>query len=449
MVIHNGAVCDMYTQTRISKTMQHIPATYLRTMTDQITPREKRTALETGSGINRLIAACNKNDRFKLLEDDGVLSADLENPVHPIFCWFSCDGPMKQMLQLASQFITHNSLLEFFVPLLYGHELTGSIGGTRKNYLSDPLANVTEARKKEYIAGVREALHCLGHSLFFQFVPAVGRVYARTRKYSCNIEIADYFASYYEQGRYAAASRCAQFRHDFLFAATLVHEVVHAIGVLRRGNLIEPHIRADSPDNEWGYGWEHFMFGNIINPQDRSKPGTHLLMRKVWADQKVAEEAGGKEYCGVPMSWIAQWFRKETWDIIKEQGPTAIPPPTARFKIQSSNKFSAWVISSDCADVKQDLLTLHNEWEQRPPRSETGSQSSEGSSPPPVRRDSSNKIYWRLRTPEELQKTNVPYIARIPKRVQQCLSCGQNMPGTKRSICCLPLLISKQLLQLS
>jgi hypothetical protein len=48
------------------------------------------------------------------------------------------------------------------------------------------------------------------------------------------------------------------------------------------------------------------MFGNVINPQDRTRAGTHLLMRKIRADRNKADEAGGKGYTDVPMSYIAQ-----------------------------------------------------------------------------------------------------------------------------------------------
>lgn len=348
---------------------------------------------------------------------------------------------MKQMVQLASQFLSHDSLLIFFIPLMYGRKLTDITNGSRKAYLSDPIANVSRERRSQYMNGVREALHCLSHSVQFQYAPPIKRVYARTlrsertpahsssccpafqRKYSCDIELADNFASYYNE-KYSTASRCEQFRHDFLFAATLVHEIVHAVGVLRRGDLSEPHIRVDCPETEWGYGWEHFMFGNVINPQDRTKPGTHLLMRKVWADQKAAEDAGGKEYCDVPMSYIAQFFRKETWKIVAKQGPTAIPPPKAHFKIQSSNKYGAWVVSSDHPDVKQDLVELQDQWKRRTPSSK---EEPSRSSSTLVGKPRSTMIRWRSQTTEELQRMNVSGPVRIPKRLQQCMTCGHSI----------------------
>ncbi|EUC39736.1 hypothetical protein COCMIDRAFT_110718 [Bipolaris oryzae ATCC 44560] len=413
------------------------------------TPRPKRKAPKADSGINGLITACNKSNRFKLLEDATVSPGDLDNPIHSVFSKLDSVEPMKQMLQLASHFLTHDTLLSFFIPLLYGRELKGVINGAYKSYLSNPLASASGEKYRLYLAGVRDALECLSHSVSFHFVSPVKRVYARTlredeplahstecyslfqRKYSCKIELAEYFKSYYTSGEYAAASLCAQFRHDFLFATTIVHEIVHAIGVLRRGNLDEPYIRADCPDTEWGYGWEHFMFGCVINPQDRSKPGTFLLMRKIWADPKTAEEAGGKEYSDVSMSYIAQWFRKDTWDIVRKQGPAAIAAPITHFKIQSSNKLGAWVVKSDCLEIIDDLIELHEQWGRRDikPSPVSGSPTTSNG------RVRCTKILWQSMTSEQLQKHNVPIPVRVPQNTRSLLPCLQDDPKSQIRKC--------------
>jgi len=424
--LHNGLVPSMYTEAKFVEYVCKMMIPYPIAMAEQ-TSRRKRVVPETNSGINGLIATCNKNDRFKLLEDDSILLADIEGPIHPLFSWFNSEGSMHQMLRLASQFIAHDTLLLFFVPLLYGRELPCTIEPTNKTYLSDPLVGVSEQKRSEYIDRVHSALDCLSHSVTFRFQPPAKRVYARTlrnderpnhtascfpgfqHRYACRIEMADYFRDFYTTGEYAAASRCAQFRHDFLFATTLIHEIVHAIGVMRRGNLNEPHIRADCPETEWGYGWEHFMFGSVINPQDRTKPGTHLLMRKLWVDHRMAEKAGGKEYSDVPMSYIAQWFRTETWDIVAEQGPTAIAAPIANFKIQSCTDLGAWVVKSDHPEIKKDLITLQSQWQQVPPdrlSSSTGRLRS--------------KILWRSMTKKQLQKSNVRAPARMSRSSRHC-----------------------------
>ncbi|KAH3976861.1 hypothetical protein HBI56_016230 [Parastagonospora nodorum] len=405
-------------------------------MTDQQTS-DKRTAPETSSGINSLIAAANKDDRFKLLEDDRVLAGNLENPIHPIFSWFDCDGPMKQMLHLASQFLAHDSVLIFFVPLLYGRELTRNDTKPRRTYLSDPLAHASGLERQEMLAGVRLALRCLAHSIDFRFMKPEKRVYARTltktakavHTSACStifqqrliavIEITDHFLRFYHSDDgYKASSRCAQFRHDFLFASTLIHEISHAVGVMRRGNLMEPCVHVDDPDSEWGYAWEQFVFGCVINPQDRTKLGTNLLMRKVWGDATAAEEAGGKEYSDVSMSYIAQWFRQETWDIIANRGPTAIPPPPAHFKIQSSRMCGAWIVSTDCIAIKPDLVALRRAWERQRASLNTLSRET----------PTSSKIFWRFLDTEKLQRSNVPMPLRVP------WSSGKNRGGYQKAI---------------
>jgi hypothetical protein len=233
----------------------------------------------------------------------------------------------------------------------------------------------------------------------------------------------DRFNEYYHSANgYAAASRCAQFRHDFLFATTLVHEIVHAFGVLRRGNLVEPFYRLDCPETEWGYAWEHFMFGNIINPQDRSKAGTNILMRKVWSASKAAEAAGGKEYCDVPMSYIAQWFRNDTWDVVEKSGPSGVPAPATHFKIQVSQRHAAWVVTSDCAVVREDVQALHREWVRSAAQHKADHALSDGRVP-------SHKVLWRFVSTDELQKSNVVPPIREPKRIQDCISPSDMMPS--------------------
>jgi hypothetical protein len=405
---------------------------------------EERTAPTAGSSINSLIAAANTNDRFRLLEDDRIPTADLENSIHPMFYWFDYEGPLKQMLQLASQFLAHDTVLIFFIPLLYGRELTTSDSGSKRTYLSNPYTNASEEKRKTLLIGVREALHCLAHSLEFHFMRPEKRVYARTltntarpthtsaccavfqRKLTAKIEIADRFMHFYDdKDGYVSSSRCAQFRHDFLFATTLVHEIVHAVGVMKRGNLYEPYIRADHPDTEWGYAWEHFMFGAVFNPQDRTRNGTYLLMRKVWADPKEADEAGGKEYCDVSMSYIAQWFRTKTWKTIAKYGPSVIPPPTSHFKIQSSNKLGCWVVSSDCMDIKPDLIALHRQW-----TLQTQKPTADGK---PT--TTPNRIKWHPRTTEALQLSNVPMPYRVgPRHLHRVVGC-QIQPGSKVVTC--------------
>lgn len=404
-------------------------------------PRVKRADGSSSHLINDLINAANTDDRFKLLEDDTVLLGNLTNPIHPLFHQLQHDERLHQALQLASHFLLHDRLLEFFVPLLYGrvmHDLQ-----SRKRYLYDPLTRASKVKQALLLTEVGQALECLAVRLKISFVSQQQRTWARTviegsvstskscccrafqTQHTPKIELTEKFAQfYYAENGYATASPSAQFRHDFLFAATLVHEVVHAVGVMGRGDLSEPRYRLDFPETEWGYAWENFMFGCIINPQDKSVAGTHILMCKIWADVKTANKHGGKEYSDVPMSWIAQWFRTETWDTIERHGPAAIAPPTTHFKIQISNEHSAWIVWSDSLDVRKDIGVLYRQWEMSSQRC------FETEDCPAGGQNVLHLVYFNEVTSEELQIPNVP----IPQRIRDApkASLLQKLLASKR-----------------
>ncbi|KAF1923739.1 uncharacterized protein M421DRAFT_95858 [Didymella exigua CBS 183.55] len=386
-------------------------------------PCMKRADGSSSYFINDLISAANTNDRFKLLEDDAILPANLSNAIHPLFRQLEGDERLHLALQVASHFLLHDRLLEFFVPLLHGcvmHDPQSS-----KEYLCDPLVHASKAKQALLLSSVRQSLDCLADRLEISFVSQKQRVWARTimddstlmdscccrafqTRLSPKIELTEKFSQfYYAADGYATATRSGQFRHDFLFAVTLVHEVVHAVGVMRRGNLNEPHYRLNSPETEWGYAWENFMFGRIINPQDKTKAGTQILMCKVWADAKAANVNGGKEYSDVSMSWIAQWFRNETWNIARKQGPTAIALPTTHFKIQISHKLGAWIVRSDNPSVCKDIAALYRLWQLYNQRFEAEDCSFDS-------RKISNLVYYNGLTATELQVPNVP----VPQRVR-------------------------------
>lgn len=387
-------------------------------------PRVKRADGSSSHLINDLISAANANDRFKLLEDDAISPGNLTNSIHPLFHQLKHDERLHQALQLASQFLLHDQLLKFFVPLLYGRVVHDVQSG--KRYLYDPLIRASKANQASMLAEVRQALKCLALRVKISFVGQQERTWARTimndsisasRACCCRafqtqrtpkIELTEKFALFYHaDDGYAKASLSAQFRHDFLFATTLVHEVVHALGVTCRGDLREPHYRLDSPKSEWGYAWENFMFGCIINPQDKNVDGTYVLMRKIWASVKTTNRNGGKEYSDVSMSWIAQWFRTETWVTVEKAGPTAIPPPTTHFKVQMSDQYGAWIVSSDDLGVRNDIAAVYRHWEMSNQRFETGGCSADSE-------NVSHLVYFNELTATELQVSNVP----VPQRVR-------------------------------
>lgn len=108
-----------------------------------------------------------------------------------------------------------------------------------------------------------------------------------------------------------------------------MHELTRAFGTMCRGDLKEPYHRLTNPQAEWGWSWEDFALGGIIN-------------------HKVAYAAGGKQWTAVPMAWIGQWFRKSTWAAIAENGSSVVLPPTCALKLHctSDGYYTVFVDSS-------------------------------------------------------------------------------------------------------
>ncbi|KAF2688783.1 hypothetical protein K458DRAFT_465407 [Lentithecium fluviatile CBS 122367] len=385
--------------------------------------------------INDLVEAANRDDRFQLLNSPSVLAGNLDNAIHPLFHdsnLLEKSPYLRQALQLASLFLAYDSVLEFFIPLTYGRYQTDT--ATRKTYLTNPVASKSAAEIKSYIAGVRKALYCLEHCVTFRWMPDTAkRLWARTvlcadrrpahtsdcfqgfkYKSSVLIEINEKIRLFYEDEEtgYRARSRCDQFRHDFQTAVTMVHEVVHAHGIMRRGCMLEPDIRLDHPERtEWGYAWENYMFGSVINPQDRSRPGTHVLLRKTWSDDDQARRCGGKEYSAVAVSWVAQWFRTETWARIEKQGPLAVPPSTIRVKFLFSPKHHSWVVITDAPETQSDIEQLHDEATMACAEDKSHCQ------PSSMRNFTIGQVLWTLVDSKFLQKSNVPIPTRIPPKL--------------------------------
>ena len=329
-----------------------------------------------------LITAANRYDRFRLLNDASVLASDLDNPIHPLFRNSNFEygnefdsgdfiyEKMKQALRLASMFLQRDAVLEWFVVPLLGRPLQSlrADGKTKQTYLSNPLANKSESQRSDLINEVRKALHCLSKCITFRFLEndPESKVYARTvvdkelpphehtsactklftSKHAVRIEIRPQYMRML-LNEYDESSRCKQFRLDFNLAISIVHEICHAVGVMRRGNLSEPYLRCDHPKAEFGQAWENSMFGAVMNPFDQDSDAIGFVMRRIWSDNAVAKAAGGKEWTAVPMSYIAQWFRKDTWDVIAERGPAAIPPPHVDLKIISTTNSPYYTVYSD------------------------------------------------------------------------------------------------------
>lgn len=288
-----------------------------------------------------VLAANGEQDRYHLFDEPQLPTPDLDNLIHPIFkpSNFRNTSPslyrnLRHSLRFASNFLESEPMLEWFIRPIFGKPLLDSATG--KTFLSNPAK--CALRKKVLTREVRRAFACLAHSIHFEFLdtseffasttqedqrPAhTGRCTpAFASKGSVRIRIRGQYRDYLSRD-YATAGFSDNLRFDFHLALTLVHEIAHAVGVMRRDDLKEPNIDlGDPPKTEHGQSWEHFAIGGIINPFDRISRHISFVTWRKWSNNRQ------KDYTTIPMSWIAQWFQKSTWRSIQKSGPKAVAPP--------------------------------------------------------------------------------------------------------------------------
>jgi hypothetical protein len=368
------------------------PKTHTTSKMPSTSPK-KRPVENSFKPLLELVTAANKHDQFRLLNDPLAPASDLDNPIHPILRHSNFDygdntkkgsfmyEKMEQSLQLASMYLQHDSVLEWFVAPLLGSSLQPlySDGKLGQHYLSNPLANKSEKERKKLINEVRKALHCLSGCITFRFPSMNIGSYARTltdkarsphehscactkhftSKHAVKIEVRPQFANFF-LNEYQKSSRCKQFRQDFSFATVIVHEICHAVGVMKRGDMVEPYLRCDHPMAELGFAWENFMFGAVINPFDQESDAVGFMMRRIWSDNSAAKKTGGKEWAAVPASYIAKWFQKDTWDRIAQVGPTTILPPHVDLKIISTTGSPYYSMYSDSTEKLRHIQAYKN-----------------------------------------------------------------------------------------
>lgn len=327
-----------------------------------------------------LINTANRYDRFQLLDDPNLPAPNIDNDIHPLFHAGNFTNAssdtyrnLKYVLRLASLFIENDTVLEWFVAPLFGLPLLDT--KSKKNYLSDPSTTKSRREREPLIQKVRDALDCLSHSITFRFVSSNVKYFARTTiiedrcpphgrmcsqhnkpEMGMLIEIRGQYLDFLQRLS-TSCSLAERVRHDFSLAVTLLHEIAHAVGVMRRGHLREPFIRLDHPSAEFGYAWENFMFGGIINPFDRASTEIGFLMRKMWVDDPESSKGRVREWGSVPIAYIAQWFQRSTWEMISEQGPTAIPAPISHLKLRSYSG-QRYILLSDNEHALEDVRTM-------------------------------------------------------------------------------------------
>ena len=341
--------------------------------------------------IGKLVSIVNRDDRFKLFNDAAVEEGNLDNPIHPLFHPENLEQNkhMKQALQLASLYLTVPSLLEFFIPLTFGAvQKKGADDAKTRQCIYFSRASI--ARKDE-IDIIAANLRCMAHLNTWTWSDFSGeerfkntwgltiinkdtevtpqtdgctKLDEKQSKYmfkprvQTEIWLDNQMLAYYtnEETGYVTRSRSEQFRYDFQTAMVLCHEIAHAYGGLIYGRFKEPYLHWKHPTNELGYAWEHFLFGGRLDPPQKTSPESLYHLYRVWQNREVARAFAGDEYTAVPVTWTAQWFRKDTWEEITKHGYKATPQlPETTFKIYWSINIWRHIVYTDDEDARNDL----------------------------------------------------------------------------------------------
>ncbi|KAK7185508.1 hypothetical protein PSPO01_08624 [Paraphaeosphaeria sporulosa] len=341
-------------------------------------------SLDSGPGASeRLFTILNRDDRFRLAEDPTVEAGNLDNDIHPIFQHARFLGEsdhLKQALQLASLYLTTPTLLEFYLPLVFGDHVT--IDGRFHRVLVRPH----DSDREHETQTIELFLMCMSHTTKWEWVDfETGKKWGSTQHYfdespkyrhteQCptleykgktyfhnedkgylirlNRGILDFYLD--EETGYVTRSRCEQFRHDFQLALLLGHEIAHAFGAMCHDDLAEPWLAVDHPRNELGFAWENFVFCALIDPVDREPRGKYIHVYRTWQSREFRQNYKSTEQTAVPVAWTAQWFRRKTWGTIRMYGYNAVNLPNPTLKIY----FTAWgryIVFTDDEDARADL----------------------------------------------------------------------------------------------
>ncbi|KAI8942293.1 hypothetical protein NX059_000372 [Plenodomus lindquistii] len=271
----------------------------------------------------------------------------LNNPIHPIFLDANWLGHRDQVekkamtlaLQLASKFITDETMAKWWTHLAYGRRSYNTDG--RVYLAKDPREDSPEAYQQ-----VQQKLTAAAEKIKFLFVSS-----DRINSYSgfCCLNL-EHVASTLEsstvaddrfwynpwankfvpsilvnsrllydvssnQGTTSCALRCA-----FNLATTLVHEVAHAcVGLWQQddGAMIEePLCHHDDYFAECGYAWEQFAFGLLCG--DALPKGRMYGTNVAQLHPKDGLSPIPIRYL-IPDRWVNRWFDQKTWASMTEQ----------------------------------------------------------------------------------------------------------------------------------
>jgi hypothetical protein len=341
------------------------------------------------------------------LEIPNLGPCTLRNPIHPMFSidrWMTGYGQathtfydlMTPALKLASLMLTEPCILPWFTHLFYAKRCrTVSASGEEYIYLHPREFEITTADRQR----VRDEIDDLTEVVIFMFTPSqysnshLGQAWGVTSPeaeywpwsrhfypedyphlsdealiaashgyHIPEITLSDKFARYFKSG-YAHSTQSQDFRLQYMFATTLVHELAHAFWMwIGRSNYEnqEPRWYKQEPYPELGYSWEAITLGRISDPMmDENGIPTVLLstrtegyppnmpmdtleylhftthMNEVYLDPYTAAHLmahggrGSSWFAGrnpqravndltvihaIPTVWVAGWFSEAWWE---------------------------------------------------------------------------------------------------------------------------------------
>lgn len=205
---------------------------------------------------------------------------------------------LRKALQLATLLLTEDSTLGWFCHYTFGHRKKAS----GRTYISPTNYSTSQ----EAIQKVKRNMRELGKVIVFMFTPAsdiydagYGATYGNKRNlpFFHRFRKSDWpktpngyrkphpvvvmhsdFCKYFSQKESRQTDHDTWLRTQFLFATTLVHEIVHAYGMWLGKDHGEPRWGQDDKEAELGFSWENETLGYICNPLFHDINGCKMLL---------------------------------------------------------------------------------------------------------------------------------------------------------------------------
>ncbi|KAK8257213.1 hypothetical protein IWZ00DRAFT_558401 [Phyllosticta capitalensis] len=287
----------------------------------------------------------------RLVKVSSHLTPNLSGPINDIFAYKNFVNHVNDDTGIHKPRISekgYQDFLDWWVHAAFG---------TPTEFMEDhPLLEKTTEYTDEHRQSTREAIDSLSTLVVWKFdtftrdfsymrtcLPKSTRaraaplhpLFAKTgHKRAPQVLIHEGFKEFAEN-LYDEASLEDQLQFSFLFAASIVHELTHCFGGMRRGHTNEEFLHENEPSHEHGFSWEQAVFGGLIMSSNRKLDPTGPLVWHTWADHENRGVSNGYRRMLVPINWIAGWFRTEFWN---GEGLNEYPEKTLQFWERSDKR---------------------------------------------------------------------------------------------------------------